>query len=78
MEYTDEVFIRAMNKHKAEQQGDIYSGVFIREEIFEFERQMLFQEKMSIMLPKKFFDMPLELAKIKRSEERRVGKECYS
>ena len=38
MEYTDEVFIRAMNKHKAEQQGDIYSGVFIREEIFEFER----------------------------------------
>lgn len=71
MEYTDEVFIRAMNKHKAEQQGDIYSSVFIREEIFEFERQMLFQEKMSIMLPKKFFDMPLELAKIKYPMEQR-------
>ena len=50
MEYTDEVFIRAMNKHKAEQQGDIYSGVFIREEIFEFERQMLFQALLFLMV----------------------------
>lgn len=71
MEFTDEVLIRAMNVHKAGQQGNIYSGIFIREELFEFEKQVLFEERMSIMLPKKFVDMPLDMAKRKYPMEQR-------
>lgn len=71
MEYEDEAFIRVMNRQKAGQQGDIYSGIFIREELFEFERQILFEGKMCLMLPKKFIDMPVEAAKVKYPMEQR-------
>lgn len=71
MAYEDELVIEAMNGYKSGERGDIFKGVYLKEELFEFERQELFEGKMSIMLPKKFTDMPLEYAKIKYPSEQR-------
>ncbi|WP_310603813.1 hypothetical protein [Anaerosporobacter sp.] len=71
MGYEDEIVIEAMNAYKVNERGDIYKGVYIKEELFEFERQELFEGTMSIMLPKKFIDMPYEYAKIKYPSENR-------
>ena len=83
MKYVDEEMIRVMNQYKEKTQGSIASGYIIREEEYYFQEETFFENKMKIMLPEKFEDMPLEVAKIKypmeeRSEERRVGKECRS
>lgn len=71
MSYADEVIIKALNKYKKEQQGDIESGIYIREEKIQFEKQILFDGKMTIMLPKEFTEMSLEMAKIKYPMEQR-------
>lgn len=71
MSYSDEKIIEAFNSYKKEQHGDIYSGVFIKEELYQFERQELFEGKVSIMLPDNFVDMPPELARIKYPMEQR-------
>jgi hypothetical protein len=73
MAYEDEAIITAMNGYKTNERRDIYKGVYLNEELFEFERQELFDGKMSIMLPKKFTDMPPEYAKIKYPSEKRPG-----
>jgi len=71
MKYADESIIESMNQYKKNQYGDIYSGIYIKEELFQFERRELFDGRMSVMLPVKFIDMPLEYAKIKYPSEQR-------
>lgn len=71
MEYTDEKIIEAMNQYKSQEHGDIYSGIYLKEQLFAFERQELYDGKFSVMIPKTFIDMPLEHAKIKYPSEQR-------
>lgn len=71
MSYADEQIIEALNSYKKKQYGDIETGIFIKEELYEFNRQEFFDGKMSVMLPNKFIDMPLELAKMKYPMEQR-------
>lgn len=65
MDYLDEEIIELKNKKKHEEYNDIYKGIYIDDKIMEFEEVKLFDEKMSIMLPKEFVDMPSNLARIK-------------
>lgn len=65
MGFIDEKIIKNMNEYKKDQYGNIYDGVYIREELLEFEKVELFDGKISIMIPKTFIDMPEKLAKLK-------------
>lgn len=71
MSYTDEKIIKVMNAHKEGIQGNIEEGIFIKEELYTFEEARLFDDKMRIMLPKAFKDMPMEQAKLKYPMEQR-------
>ena len=71
MEYADEKIIEAKNQYTKGLHGDIYSGIYLKGELFKFERQELFDSKMSVMLPISFIDMPLKYAKIKYPSENR-------
>lgn len=71
MEHVDEKIIKALNAHKSGAQGTIETGMYIREERYEFGRIELFEQKMSILLPTTFMDMPLEQARLKYPMEQR-------
>lgn len=71
MGYFDEQIIEQLSAHKKGVQGDIENGMYIREELYQFQKTELFEKKMSIMLPESFVDMPLERAKLKYPMEQR-------
>ena len=71
MSYIDEKMIKAMNAHKEGVQGSIEEGIFIKEELYTFKEIDLFDNKMQIMLPESFTDMPIEQAKLKYPMEQR-------
>lgn len=71
MGYTDEEIIKMMNMHKSGEHGSIEDGIYINEEKICFHKVVLFEGKMDIMLPDKFEDMPLRLAKSKYPMEQR-------
>ncbi len=71
MSYFDEQIIKKLNQHKTETQGTIETGITICEELYLFERKELFDNRMSIMLPETFIDMPIEQAKLKYPMEQR-------
>lgn len=61
----EEVIVGMKNKYKTGTYGNIYSGVYIEEILYEFQEVPLFGEKATIMLPLVFSDMPEEIAKAK-------------
>ncbi|MDE6909237.1 MAG: hypothetical protein K2P44_02005 [Lachnospiraceae bacterium] len=63
--YIDEKIIREKNAYKAGVVGDIYRGVQIKEELYEFEPLELFEGQVSVYLPKMFEDMSEKLAILK-------------
>lgn len=65
MKYGDEEIIELINKHKKYPVGDIYSGIKINGEMFHFHEHSLFNNKLNIMLPLRFIEMPRELVKLK-------------
>lgn len=71
MNHTDEAIIKMMNVHKTGVSGSIEEGFIINEKEFNFKREFLFENKMSIMLPETFADMSLEAAKLKYPMEQR-------
>lgn len=71
MEYLDEKVIELRRQAKAGEACDINTGVSIDGILVEFEETLLFEDKMSILLPKTFVDMPLKVAKIKYPSEQR-------
>lgn len=71
MQYTDEIITKKMNEHKTGVSGTIEENLIINEQEFTFERVSLFENKMSLMLPETFADMPLEAAKLKYPMEQR-------
>lgn len=64
-EYIDEKLIKAQNAYKAQAYGDIYNGLFVKEELMQFDKLSLFSDKIQIYLPVSFEDMPENLAKLK-------------
>lgn len=63
--YADEEFIKAKNAYKKKSSGDIRQGVFVKEELLEFEKVSLFDGMLTIYLPTSFFDMPENQAQLK-------------
>jgi len=71
MAYEDEKIIQMMNIYKAELHEDIYAGMYMKGELLKFQKEYLFDNNMSIMLPESFIDMPEEMIKIKYLMEQR-------
>lgn len=71
MGFIDEQIIEQMNKYKKEEYGDIYSGIYIKEELYRFEEQHLFEDRVSVMLSVSFTDMKPNIAKAKYPSEQR-------
>lgn len=64
MEFFDENIVELRRKLKSAH-NDIYGDFYVDGEKIEFEEVLLFNNKLSIMLPKNFVDMPLKIAQIK-------------
>ena len=60
----DEKIIYEQNKYKSESVGDVYNGYLIKEVEYKFNKNMFFDNKLSIYLPEDFSDLPEALAKI--------------
>lgn len=69
MKYMDEEIIKLRNKNK--KIDNLQNGVYIKGEFVEFEPCKLFKDKMQILLPKTFVDMPEKIAKIKYPSQQR-------
>lgn len=71
MKELDEEIIELRRKKKEAEFQDISKGVYINNEMFEFKQQVIYEDKMSIMLPVNFVSMPEKMAKIKYPSESR-------
>ena len=70
MDFLDEKIIEARRK-EAQKELDIRKdGLIVKGEKIEFRDTPLFQEKMSILLPASFVDMPQKIARLKYPSER--------
>lgn len=69
MEYIDEQILRLRNQNR--KIDNLENGVYIKGELVEFEPYKLFKDKMEIVLPKTFIDMPSNIAKIKYPSHQR-------
>lgn len=63
--FKDEKIIEMRNKWDNENNSDIYTGVYVEGELFEFEEYELFENAIKVMLPNKFVEMPDKMKKIK-------------
>ena len=70
MNITDEMIQQAKRMHQMQTQS-VRETVIINDEEYHFHREMLFDGRASILLPKEFVNMPTELAKHKYPMERR-------
>lgn len=71
MDFMDEKILEFRRKARNQEHTDLESGMYIEDELVEFERTSLFNGKMDIMLPASFVDLPPNLAKIKYPSEQR-------
>jgi hypothetical protein len=71
MDYADDKIIEAMNSYKKEEYGSMETGIYIKEELVEFEPILLYDGKVKIKIPKSFEDMPQKLAEIKYPNQQR-------
>lgn len=69
MEFNDEYVIELRKNQMKEEYCDIKTGFFLDGEVVKFEEQIIYQEKMSIFLPREFITMPKKIAKIKYPSE---------
>ena len=70
-EFFDEKILEYRRRARKEKYSTLETGMYIKDELVKFERQKLFHDKLSIMLPTTFVDLPSNLAKIKYSSEQR-------
>ncbi len=68
MEYMDEEIIKMRHNNR---KISLEDGTYIKGEFVEFEEVKLFEDKMAIMLPKTFIDMPKKIAQIKYPSNQR-------
>lgn len=69
--YLDETILEMKSLKYKEENIHIENGVYIKNEYIEFEEIKLFEESMSIFLPKSFIDLPESMKKIKYPSEQR-------
>lgn len=70
-EFFDEKILEYRRRARKEKFSSLETGMYIKDELVQFERREIFQNKMSIMLPASFVKMPSNLAKIKYTSEQR-------
>lgn len=70
-EFYDEKILEYRNRARQEKYATLETGMYIKNELVQFERRMLFGNKISIMLPNTFVHLPSELAKAKYMSEQR-------
>lgn len=70
-EFFDEKILEYRRRARKEKYNSLETGMYIKDEFVQFERNELFRKKMSIMLPSSFVNMPHNLAKIKYASEQR-------
>ncbi|RDY32220.1 hypothetical protein [Lachnotalea glycerini] len=71
MEYMDDKIIDAMNAYKKEEHGSITTGIYIKEELVEFQTISLYDGKVEIKIPTTFEDMPQKHAEMKYPNQQR-------
>lgn len=71
MKQLDEKIVEARLLQRQLEHMDITEGVYIGEKLMKFEERDFFENKMRMFVPKEFFEMPLEFAKIKYPSEQR-------
>ncbi|MCH5264092.1 MAG: hypothetical protein J1F42_14380 [Lachnospiraceae bacterium] len=61
----EDLVIGLKNNYKTGTYGNLYSGVYVKEILYEFRETLLFGGKLGIMLPLVFEDMPEHIAQMK-------------
>lgn len=70
-EFLDEKIVEFRNRARKEKYSTLETGMYIKNELVDFERKTLFQEKLSIILPVSFVDLPADMAKVKYTSQQR-------
>ena len=70
-DFFDEKILEYRKRARKEKYCSLETGMYIKDELVQFERRTLFQDKMSIIMPISFVDLPSNLAKIKYISEQR-------
>lgn len=71
MEYLDEEVLKFRKSVRKSNYDTLESGIYINDELVHFSEVMLFDDKVKIMLPDTFVDMPSAMAKLKYPSEQR-------
>ena len=71
MDYLDEEVMRFRKSAKKSKYNSLETGMYIKDELVHFKEVQFLDDKVSIMLPDTFVDMPHEIAKIKYPSEQR-------
>lgn len=70
-EFFDEKILEYRRRARNEKYSTLETGMYIKNELVQFEEKELFPNKMSIMLPSSFVTLPSNLAKLKYTSEQR-------
>lgn len=70
-EFFDEKILEYRRRARREKHSTLETGMYVQDELMQFERKKLFDDKISIMLPQSFVHLPPELAKAKYMSEQR-------
>ena len=71
MEYFDEEVISAIHIKRREEYGNIEEGLYIQNSLILFHKVLLFEDKLSVMLPNEFVIMLPELIRTKYISEKK-------
>ena len=71
MEHMDEVILELKRELKKKEHVDVYTGMYVNGDFIDFERNFLFEDRISVMLPVDFVEMDLVTAKLKYPAENR-------
>ena len=65
MEYYDEQIVKALHIQRRDTFGSIDEGLYINNELIHFNKTLLFNDRVSVMLPENFVPMLPEIAEVK-------------
>lgn len=70
-EFFDEKILEYRRRARNEKYSTLETGIYIKDELIQFERKEFFSAKLSIMLPISFVKMPSKLARVKYISQQR-------
>lgn len=77
MEYYDEQIVKALHIQRRDTFGSIDDGLYINNELFRFNKTLLFNNRVSVMLPENFVPMFPEIVEVKYFSGKRAD-EIYT